>query len=62
MRLKLIISFILLTIFKGQAQTISSVFPTIDSMYKAYAITHHVPGLVYGIVADGRLIHTGSFG
>ena len=42
--------------------SLESFWPTIDSMYKAYAITHHVPGLVYGIVADGRLIHTGSFG
>jgi len=59
---KLITSFILLTFFRGQAQTISSAIPAIDSIYKTYAAAHHIPGLVYGIVADGRLIHTGAFG
>lgn len=53
----------LLLTYVVQAQTsLESALPTIDSIYKAYAITHHVPGLVYGIVADGRLIHTGGFG
>src|SRR6185503_324060 len=53
----------LLLTYALQAQTsLESAFPTIDSIYKAYAISHHVPGLVYGIVADGRLIHTGGFG
>jgi len=47
----------------SQAQNpLESVWSTVDSIYKTYAATHHVPGLVYGIVADGRLIHTGAFG
>ena len=62
---RLITAACLLLILTLQAQaqsSLESAFPTVDSIYKAYAIAHHVPGLVYGIVADGRLIHTGAFG
>ena len=58
----LLLTFALNAPLSHAQSPLESFWPTIDSMYKAYAITHHVPGLVYGIVADGRLIHTGSFG
>src|SRR4051812_47800640 len=44
------------------AQNLEVAFPVIDSMYKAYAEKNHIPGLAYGIVAGGQLVHTGTFG
>ena len=41
---------------------LSAAIPTIDKLYKTYAERNHYPGLVYGIVAGGRLIHTGATG
>lgn len=43
-------------------QTLEGAYPVIDSMYKAYAEKHHIPGLAYGLVANGHLVHTGTFG
>lgn len=37
-------------------------FPKIDQLYQAFAQQHHVPGLAYGIVAGGALIHTNGIG
>ena len=36
--------------------------PTIDGHFRQYARDQHVPGLVYGIVRDGRLLHLGAIG
>ena len=41
---------------------IEATFPVIDKIYKDYAEQNHFPGLVYGIVVDGKLVHTGSVG
>ncbi len=41
---------------------IEATFPAIDQIYKDYAEKNHFPGLVYGIVLDGKLIHTGNTG
>lgn len=41
---------------------IEATFPVIDKIYKDYAEQNHFPGLVYGIVVDGKLAHTGSVG
>lgn len=55
---------LLLMFFTGRvvAQTMDAAWPVIDSLYKAYAAKNHIPGVVYGIVADGRLVHTGALG
>lgn len=37
-------------------------FPVVDKLYKDYAAKNHYPGMVYGIVAGGRLVYTGSVG
>ena len=37
-------------------------YPLIDRLYKEYAETNHWPGMVYGIVVDGKLVHIGSLG
>ena len=41
---------------------IEAVLPTIDKIYKEYAEKNHFPGFTYGVVADGKLIHTGGLG
>jgi CubicO group peptidase (beta-lactamase class C family) len=41
---------------------IEATFPIIDQLYKDYAEKNHWPGLAYGIVVDGKLIHTGNVG
>ena len=33
-----------------------------DRIFDEYRLDAHVPGLVYGIVADGRLVHIATFG
>ena len=33
-----------------------------DRIFSEYRLDAHVPGLAYGIVADGRLIHVGTLG
>jgi CubicO group peptidase (beta-lactamase class C family) len=43
-------------------EKIQQAFPVIDSLYKTYAIENHFPGLAYGIVVDGKLVHSGSYG
>jgi CubicO group peptidase (beta-lactamase class C family) len=34
----------------------------LDPIFATYQRENHIPGLVYGIVADGRLVHVASFG
>jgi len=37
-------------------------FPAIDSMMADFATRSHVPGIAYGIVVDGRVVHIGTSG
>ncbi len=41
---------------------IAGILPTIDKLYHDYAEKNHFPGFAYGLVVDGKLIHTGSMG
>jgi len=41
---------------------IEATFHVIDQLYKKYAEDNHWPGMTYGIVVDGKLIHTGNMG
>ena len=36
--------------------------PTIDSLFGAFARNNRVPGIAYGVLIDGRLVHTGTAG
>lgn len=40
----------------------SAVYSKIDEIFADYALDAHVPGLVYGIVANGRLVHVRGLG
>jgi len=46
----------------NRLQKITATFPVIDQLYKDYAEKNHFPGLVYGVVVDGKLVHTGNTG
>ena len=41
---------------------IEAIYPLIDHLYKDYAEKNHWPGMTYGIVVDGKLVHSGSVG
>lgn len=45
-----------------RAETIETVLPRLDRIMADYAQTAPMPGLVYGIVKDGRLIHVQGYG
>src|SRR4051812_36103703 len=45
-----------------RVQKLRAAFPVADSMMTRYAIENHIPGFSYGIVVDGKLVHTLSFG
>ena len=37
-------------------------FPEVDRVFTDYAREVHVPGMAWGVIVDGRLVHTGTFG
>ncbi len=41
---------------------LQSVFPDIDRIFVDYAAAEHIPGMVWGIVIDDRLVHVGTSG
>jgi CubicO group peptidase (beta-lactamase class C family) len=41
---------------------ISQALPAIDRIFADWQLDAHAPGLVYGIVAGGRLVHVGALG
>ena len=41
---------------------IAAAIPAIDRIFSNFQVESHAPGLVYGIVADGRLVHVKALG
>ena len=41
---------------------LAAAYPVIDKLFSRYATRNRMPGMVYGIVAGGRLVHTGAVG
>lgn len=41
---------------------LATAYPAIDKLYRNYASRNRWPGLVYGIVAGGKLVHVGATG
>ncbi|HAF41595.1 MAG TPA: penicillin-binding protein [Sphingobium sp.] len=41
---------------------IDAAIPEIDRLFAEFQVDSHTPGLVYGIVANGRLVHVRGFG
>jgi CubicO group peptidase (beta-lactamase class C family) len=46
----------------NRAQNILGVLPEVDKTFEEFAQTEHVPGLVYGVILDGKLIHSRALG
>jgi len=44
------------------APTWDAALADIDQLFAAFAAEHHAPGLVYGVVRDGELVHVHSIG
>jgi D-alanyl-D-alanine-carboxypeptidase/D-alanyl-D-alanine-endopeptidase len=47
---------------QGAPQKIVEALPALDELFSDFRLDSHAPGLVYGIVADGRLVHVKGFG
>ena len=43
-------------------QALAQAIPAIDRIFEDFQRDSHAPGLVYGIVADGRLVHMKTLG
>jgi CubicO group peptidase (beta-lactamase class C family) len=41
---------------------IQAALPVVDKIFREYADKNYLPGLIYGLVVDGKLIHTTSIG
>ncbi|MGQ0642922.1 MAG: serine hydrolase [Gemmatimonadaceae bacterium] len=41
---------------------IEQLVPAIDAYFRRFQETAHAPGLVYGIVRDGKLVHVSAMG
>jgi D-alanyl-D-alanine-carboxypeptidase/D-alanyl-D-alanine-endopeptidase len=46
----------------GTTRTLASAFATLDRLFEDFATRSHVPGVAYGVLVDGELVHTGAFG
>lgn len=45
-----------------RAAAFAPAFPEIDRIVTDYATQAHVPGMAWGVIVDGRLVHVGTFG
>lgn len=50
--------------FKDSERTkkVETAFPIIEKLFKEYAEKNYFPGLAFGVVMDGRLVYSGSYG
>src|SRR5262245_43683166 len=46
----------------SRAQQFAPAFVEIDRLMKSFAEQQHVPGIAYGVLVDGALVHTGTVG
>ena len=46
----------------SSASTSADPFVATDRIFADFCLDAHIPGLVYGVVIDGRLVHVGAFG
>jgi CubicO group peptidase (beta-lactamase class C family) len=46
----------------GRQAAVSAAMPEIDKLFAAFAERNHVPGIAYGVLVDGQLVHSGTAG
>lgn len=59
-RIGIAVAFVLAA--PASAETVETMLPKLDQIFADYAQTAPMPGLVYGVVKDGRLIHVQGYG
>ncbi|MEO7482297.1 MAG: serine hydrolase [Ferruginibacter sp.] len=47
---------------ENSIKNIQATYPVIDELYSNYARQNHFPSIVYGVIIDGQLVHTGNIG
>lgn len=61
-RIALLIAASSIACTPAQAQTLDSLQPDIDAVFAKFQADAHVPGMVYGVVKDGRLAYVKGIG
>ena len=66
-KIKFFLTFSLISVFaninaQNSSESIKPFLPTIEQICKDFAKSEHLPSLVYGLVVDGKLVHTGNIG
>jgi serine-type D-Ala-D-Ala carboxypeptidase/endopeptidase len=64
-RVACLLLLLLMAVPRAQAadeRKIAHALPDIDRIFADFQVDSHAPGLVYGIVANGRLVHVKGFG
>ena len=46
----------------ARAAAIAPALPAVDSVFRAFAERAHVPGIAYGVIVGGHLVHVGTAG
>src|SRR4051795_3303310 len=45
-----------------RVKKLEAAMPEVDRILRSYAVEKKIPGMVWGVVIDGKLAHTGTFG
>ncbi|MEQ9412681.1 MAG: serine hydrolase domain-containing protein, partial [Cyclobacteriaceae bacterium] len=46
----------------GRLEKIAQTFPVADKIFKDFAEQNHYPSIAYGIIVDGKMVHSGASG
>ncbi|HYW31135.1 MAG TPA: serine hydrolase domain-containing protein [Gemmatimonas sp.] len=46
----------------GRIEKLQRAMPGVDSVMRAFAVANRVPGIAYGVIVDGRLMHVAALG
>lgn len=46
----------------GRLERLTALFPQLDDLYRRHATNEHIPGMAYGVMLDGKLVHVGLHG
>ena len=46
----------------ARMERIRALLPQLDALYEAHATSNHIPGHIWGLVVDGRLLHVHAAG
>src|SRR3982751_4313147 len=61
-RMGLAVSVLVVASAYGQSPDEITAYKKVDEIFADYALDNHIPGLVYGVVSNGKLIHVRGIG